>query len=76
MDQDGYGVTLYHVSGPAVAANGTVTLSRSSLSRWTAAGANITLMVTSVSKSGLSYGAASNHDPDGSSNGAAINVTR
>ena len=53
--------------------NGTCTLSKANL-KLTAAG--VTLTVTSVTKSGFTYLASANHDPDGSSNGTKITIAR
>lgn len=38
--------------------------------------ASVTFTVTNVSKSGATYSAAANHDPDGDSNGTAITITK
>jgi hypothetical protein len=37
---------------------------------------SVTFTITNLSKSGFSYAAASNHDPDGDSDGTAITVTK
>jgi hypothetical protein len=36
----------------------------------------VTFTITGMAKSGFTYAGASNHDPDGDSNGSTITVTR
>jgi hypothetical protein len=46
------------------------------LSNAVAASGSVTFTITGMSKSGFSYAAGSNHDPDGDSNGTSIVVTK
>jgi hypothetical protein len=46
------------------------------LSNQVAASGSVTFTITNMTKSGFSYAAGSNHDPDGDSNGTAIIVTK